>query len=113
MRSRIDRLRRPDSFPPCLRLWQRPLAALPAGYTRARSYTIHPVVIAWLPAVLLVVTLICTFAPWVGMYVGGYPAYSQGPWRSRCSARPNPNPPLVATMQTLGNWNDHFNSDWN
>ena len=67
--------------------------------------------IAWLPAVLLVVTLLCTFAPWVGMYVGGYPAYSQGPW-SAMFGSPNPNPPLVATMQTLGNWHDHFNSDW-
>ena len=25
---------------------------------------------------------------------------------------PNPNPPLIANMQTSGTWLDHFNSDW-
>jgi hypothetical protein len=68
-------------------------------------------VIAWLPAIFLVVTLACTFAPWVGMYVGGYAAYSQGPWSAMFGST-NPNGPLIDKMQPLGNWSEHFKSDW-
>jgi len=89
-----------------------PGPAMPAGYTRARAISFNPRVIAWLPAVLLVVTFLCTFAPWVGMYLGGYPVYSQGPWRAMFGADPNPNPPLLEKMQTLGNWSHYFSSDW-
>ena len=84
---------------------------MPAGLTRARGISFNPRVIAWLPAILLTITVLCTFGPWVGMYLGGYAAYSQGPW-SAMFGSPNPNPPLIANMQTSGTWLDHFNSDW-
>jgi hypothetical protein len=84
---------------------------LPVGYTRQRAATIHPGVVAWLPAVLLVITVLCTFAAWVGMYVGGYPAFSQGPWSAMVGSR-NPNPSLIATMPSLDDWTGHFNSNW-
>jgi hypothetical protein len=37
---------------------------------------------AWVPAVALALVFILTFFPWVGSYVGGYPVYSQEPWRA-------------------------------
>ncbi|HXD88779.1 MAG TPA: hypothetical protein VN641_19975 [Urbifossiella sp.] len=55
-------------------------AVPPAGYTRSRSITISPCVVAWTPAVALAIIVILTFAPWVGVYPG--PVYTQGAWRA-------------------------------
>lgn len=84
---------------------------MPAGYTRARVISFNPRVIAWLPAILLLVTFICTFAPWVGMYLGGYPAYSQGPWSAMVGSI-NPNHEFAEKMQTPTGWIDKVTSDW-
>jgi hypothetical protein len=84
---------------------------LPAGYTHARGFAVNPRAVAWLPAVLLTVTVLCTFGPWVGMYFGGYPVYSQGPWSAMFGAV-NPNFALVEKMQLPGGWLDKVTSDW-
>jgi len=84
---------------------------MPVGYTRARGISFNPRVIAWLPAVLLTVTFLCSFAPWVGMYLGGYAVYSQCPWSAMFGGS-NPNPPLIEKMPAQSNWMQHFNSDW-
>jgi hypothetical protein len=84
---------------------------MPAGFTRARGISFNPRVIAWLPAILLTITFLCTFAAWVGMYLGGYAVYSQGPWSAMVGAL-NPNPPLIEKMPAQANWMQHFNSDW-
>src|SRR5207248_3338451 len=59
-----------------------PALGVPAGYAHERGVVISPQAVAWLPAVLLMATLICTCFPWVGTYLGGYPVDSQGPWRA-------------------------------
>ena len=84
---------------------------LPGGYTRARGISFNPRVIAWLPAILLTITFLCSFAPWVGMYLGGYAVYSQGPWSAMFGGM-NPNPPLIEKMPVQSNWMQNFNSDW-
>jgi hypothetical protein len=84
---------------------------MPAGYTRARGLAFNPRVIAWLPAILLVVTLLATFGPWVGMYLGGYPVYSQGPWSAMVGAV-NPNLEFAQRMEASGAWVDKVTSDW-
>ena len=82
----------PGLVPPMPASGPAPATALPAGYTRARSYTIHPVVIAWLPAVLLVVTLICTFASGWGCMSAGIRPIRRGRG-ARCRlAQPQPAP---------------------
>jgi hypothetical protein len=88
-----------------------PELPIPAGYAHARGVALNPRVIAWLPAILLTVTLLCTFGPWVGMYLGGYPVYSQGPWSAMFGAV-NPNFALVEKMQTPGGWLDKVRADW-
>ena len=88
-----------------------PAPPMPAGYTRARGISFNPRVIAWLPAILLVVTFLCTFGPWVGMYVGGYAVYSQGPW-SALVGKANPNYALLDKMQAPSGWESRLNSDW-
>lgn len=53
-----------------------------AGYAHARGVTISPQVFSWLPAVLLLLTLVLTFFPWVGVYAGGTAIFWQQPWRA-------------------------------
>lgn len=56
--------------------------ALPTGYIRARGFTISPCVVAWIPAVSLSLILVLTLVPWVGVYPGGHPVYTQSAWRA-------------------------------
>jgi hypothetical protein len=86
-------------------------APLPAGYTRSRGFTISPQGVAWLPAVLLVITLICTLLAWVGIYMGSSAVYSQGPWRAMFGGI-NPNPELSTRLQTPRGWEGKVKSDW-
>jgi hypothetical protein len=102
----------PGLVPPVPPVPAPDLPPMPAGYTRARGISFNPRVIAWLPAILLVVTFLCTFGPWVGMYLGGSPVYSQGPWSAMFGGEPNPNAPLIAIMQMPNTWLNSFNSDW-
>jgi hypothetical protein len=87
------------------------LTPIPAGYTHARGISFNPRVIAWLPAILLTATLLCTFGPWVGMYLGGYPVYSQGPWSAMVGGI-NERVELAEAMQTPRTWIDKVTSDW-
>ena len=53
----------------------------PSGtYTQACNVTLSPHVIDWVPVVCLTLILLLTFFSWVGIYPGGYKAYSQSPW---------------------------------
>jgi hypothetical protein len=48
-------------------------------YQHAFGLALDPRVVQWIPpAALLLVFLLQLFTPWVGMYPGGYPAYTQG-----------------------------------
>jgi hypothetical protein len=73
------------------------------GYTRSCGITISPRLVAWLPAVLLTITFICTFFPWLGAYLGGYAVYSQSPWRA-LFGNASPNPVLAQYMPGDGAW---------
>jgi len=81
------------------------------GYTHTRGLTISPKVVAWLPAALLTITLISTVFPWVGSYLGGYPVYSQGPWRAMF-ASVSRNFQLEERMPGDRAWLDKLRSDW-
>jgi len=59
-----------------------PDATLPTGYTRSRGFTISPCVVSWIPVASLTAILLLTFLPWVGVYPGGHPVYTQGAWRA-------------------------------
>jgi hypothetical protein len=72
---------------------------------------ISPQVMAWLPAIFLTITFLCTFFPWVATYLGGSPVDSQGLWRA-ISGFPNRNIPLEEAMQTPGDWLDKVTSDY-
>ncbi len=53
----------------------------PTGlYTQACNVTLSPHVIDWIPVVCFTLILLLTFFSWVGIYPGGYKAYSQSPW---------------------------------
>lgn len=82
-----------------------------AGYTRSCGITVSPRVVAWLPAILLTLTLVCTFFPWVGSYLGGYPVHSQSPWRAVFGSVSR-NFALEANMPGSGVWLDKVTSDW-
>jgi hypothetical protein len=68
-------------------------------------------VVAWLPAVLLTVTFLTTFFPWVGSYLGGYPVYSQSPWRATFGSVSR-NFALEERMPGDRGWLDKLRSDW-
>ena len=84
---------------------------LPVGYTRSKGFTISPKVILWMPAVLLTITLFCTFFPWVGTYLGGSAVNSQGPWRAIFGAV-NRNYVLEEKVSAPNGWLDHVPDDW-
>ncbi len=44
--------------------------------------SLSPRFLAWAPAACLTLIVLLTFLAWVGLYPGGYEAYSQTPWRS-------------------------------
>src|SRR5262245_20633969 len=89
----------------------QPPVALPAGYTRARGISISPKVVAWLPAVLLTITLLCTFFPWVGSYFGGYPVQSQNLWRAMFGTTSR-NFALEEKSTIPIGWMEKLKSDW-
>jgi hypothetical protein len=86
-------------------------ALLPLGYTKTHGFNISPHLVAWLPAILLTLTFICTFFPWVGMYRGGAAVYSQGPWRA-LFGYPTRNIELESLMLTPSGWLDKVKSNW-
>lgn len=52
----------------------------PVGMAHTASVTLAPALLEWLPVVCFTLILVLTFFSWVGMYPGGYLAYSQSPW---------------------------------
>lgn len=86
-------------------------ANLPAAYARSCGCSLNPRVVVWMPAVLLTITLLCTLLPWVGSYLGGYPVYSQGPWRAMLGYVDR-NFALEGKAQLPIGWLDHVRSDW-
>lgn len=83
----------------------------PAGYTHSWGLTLSPRVVAWLPAVLLTITFLTTFFPWVGSYLGGYPVYSQSPWRALFGSVSR-NLILETYLPGDRSWLDNLPSDW-
>jgi hypothetical protein len=81
----------------------------PAGYAHSFGITFSPHVIAWLPAVLLTVVLVCTFFPWVGCYAGGSAVYSQRPWGAMFG-HVSRNFALESIIS--GQWLDRTQTDW-
>ncbi|MCS7270956.1 MAG: zinc-ribbon domain-containing protein [Gemmataceae bacterium] len=81
------------------------------GYAHAISITLSPTVVAWAPAVLLTLALLCTFFPWVGMFVGGAAVYRQTPW-SALVGTVSTNYSLAEATHWNLRWLDHLHSDW-
>ena len=61
-----------------------PQLALPprAAPGSGRGVALDPDALDWFPAGCFTLILLLTLFPWVGLYPGGYEAYSQGPWRA-------------------------------
>ena len=57
-----------------------PTAPGTSGYTQACSVSLLPHVLDWVPVVCFSLILFLTLFSWVGIYPGGYKAYSQSPW---------------------------------
>jgi len=88
-------------------------AAVPAqaGYTHSFGITISPHVIAWMPAALLLFTLVLTCFPWVGCYAGGVAVYSQRPWTA-VGGWVSPNYDLEKAVSIPPGWQNKVSSDW-
>jgi hypothetical protein len=52
-----------------------------SGLQTVKSFPIELHVVRWIPALALTVIFILSFFSWVGMYPGGYPAYTQHGWQ--------------------------------
>ncbi len=87
------------------------LDATVAGFTRARGITISPHLFSWLPAVFLLFTLILSFLPWVGVYVGGTGIYWQQPWRAVVGSVGR-NFALERAIAISTEWLNKVTSDW-
>jgi hypothetical protein len=83
----------------------------PAGYAHSRGVTISPQVFSWLPAVLLLVTLVLTFFPWVGVYAGGTSIYWEQPWRA-VGGWVGRNFALERAVAISTAWLNNVKSDW-
>lgn len=59
-----------------------PPPSAPGEYTRRYGFSISPELIQWTAPVCLGIAVFLTFFSWNGSYPGGYPAYTQGPWRA-------------------------------
>lgn len=55
-------------------------ASTPTGYAHTRSYVLKPTVLAWLPAVALLLVFLLMFFSWIGMYPAGNPVVTQSGW---------------------------------
>lgn len=54
--------------------------AMPAGYTRFRSFPLTGWHTRWLPPIALTLAFLLSFFSWVGLYPGDYGAYVQNGW---------------------------------
>lgn len=59
-----------------------PPPQVPIGYTKQKSYVLHPGLMPWVAPVCLVGIFVLTFFAWVGMYPGGVAVASQNPWQA-------------------------------
>jgi hypothetical protein len=82
------------------------------GLTRSCGITISPPVVAWLPALLLTVVLVCTAFPWVGCFVGDSAVYAQRPWGAMFGSTPYRNFRLEEAGVIPSGWLDKISSDW-
>ncbi len=114
----------PGYVPPGSETWVDPTRALSmqhmaptasaavAGLTRSCGITISPRVVAWLPAILLTVVLVCTAFPWVGCFVGDSAVYAQRPWGAMFGSTPYRNFQLEEAGVIPSGWLDKISSDW-
>ena len=51
-----------------------------AARSHGRGVALDPAVLDWFPAGCFTLILLLTFLSWVGVYPGGYPAYTQSAW---------------------------------
>lgn len=87
-------------------------ATVSGGLTRSCGITISPAVVAWLPAILLTVVLVCTAFPWVGCFVGDSAVYAQRPWGAMFGSTPYRNFQLEEAGVIPSGWLDKISSDW-
>ena len=88
-----------------------PSAPMASGYTKSHGFVISPRGVAWLPAILLTITFVCTFFPWVGTYLGTSAVDTQGPWKALFGAI-NRDYAMERFMQTPAGWLDKVDSNW-
>lgn len=89
-----------------------PAPALPTTeYTGSIGLSFSPKVVAWLPPIFLLLTLILTTFTWVGSYGGNTAVYSQGPWRA-LFGKVYRNIPLEKVIPIPAGWIDNLRSDW-
>ncbi|MBN9122272.1 MAG: hypothetical protein J0I06_24550 [Planctomycetes bacterium] len=82
-----------------------------AGYTTSIGFTFDPKLIAWLPAIFLLLTLILSVFTWVGSYAGHTAVYSQGPWRALVGGVYR-DFTLEKMIPIPPGWADKLRSDW-
>ena len=58
------------------------LSTLPGEYQHFFSFTLQLRVLVWVPAICLTLAFCLTFFKWVGLFPGGYTAYSQNAWQA-------------------------------
>ena len=71
---------RPPPPPGLVELHSRTAVLGMEGYSHHRSVKVHSSLLAWFPAIALLVILVLTFFPWDGAFPGGYSGYTQSAW---------------------------------
>ena len=84
---------------------------VPTGYAKTYRIAVKRHDVAWLPAILLTITFLCTFFPWVGTYLGSTPVDTQGLWRA-ISGYPSRDIAVEKAMDIKSEWLDRVTSDW-
>lgn len=88
-----------------------PLPPLSPGYTRERALTVAPKLMMWLPPILLTLTLLLTFFPWVASHTGGATVQSQSAWGAMFGGISR-NFALEESTGWSTGWIDSLHSDW-
>jgi hypothetical protein len=69
-----------------------------AGYHRKLSLHLDPRILRWVPPAALIIVLLLTFFPWLGLYPGGKGLYVQNGWQTAFGFGSTPNAELLQTI---------------
>lgn len=77
----------PGFVPPTAAGAPKPMAPPPESVVltsveRTAGFPLSPTVLGWIPAACLTLVFLLTFFTWVGVYPGGYRAYTQNAWEA-------------------------------